>query len=489
MDINKPVVLTVAVIYVFVMIGFIIYLTLRKEQKNMEDFAIGGRGLGWLTSSLSSMASLSSGFVFIALAGLGYTLGAFGAWYIFVDSLGVVLLWTFFAWRLKRIADVHKSIDLPDLLSDIYNDKGNVLRIITTVAVAIFMMGYVPSQLATASKTIESIFGLPFEWGVFMAGVIVLAYTVAAGFTGVAVTDTVQGFIMMFAGAVVPIVALANIGGWGAFTTALGQVDPGLVSARGTNSLLSTSALIMGWMASSFSYWGQPHVVTRIMAIKDVKLMKRAGLASAIFTALIRPGGLIIGMTARVLLPELTDPEWAYPMLVAKLFNPVLVGILICAILAAIITTADSQLLAASTALTRNIYQKVLKRGQDVDGKKVVLYTRLLTVVLCFFSGLFAITAKGLVFWMILFAFVGSGAAMGIPLIVRLYWKRANIYGGVAGSIVGLLTVILWKLTGLSTTIVREGVPGLIFALVTVIAVSLVTQPSESLKNNVKESQ
>lgn len=481
-EFNKVALISTMIIYIIIMIGFIIYLTLTREQKTLEDYTLGGRNLGWLASSLSAMASQSSGFMFIGFVGIGYLLGGFAAWYVLTDCLNVVLLWTFFAWRLKHFSDYYKAIDLPDLLSSLYNDKNNVLRTVASLAVCIFMMGYVSSQITAASKTIGPVLDISFEWGVIIAAVAILAYTVFAGYTGIAWTDTIQGFIMMFAAFVTPIVAVIYIGGWETLATTLAKADPILITARGAKPLIIASAIIIGWVSVSFSCWGQPHVVTRIMALRNVTLMKKAALMSTFFFAFTRASALIIGLSARAILPELPDPEWAFPMLIGKIFNPYVAGIMICAVIASIVTTADSQLLAASTALVRNIYQRVLKRDLEVSEQKLVLYTKILTVAIAIICTALAIYAKGIVFWMVLFAYVGSGAALGIPLVVRLYWKRANKYGGIAGVIVGLLTVIIWKTMGLNKAIIHEGVPGLIFALLAVVIVSLLTEEDKFIK-------
>lgn len=465
-------------VYLVLMLGFIIYLVKTQKQEKLEDYTLGGRQLGWLTSSLSAMASQSSGFMLIGFVGLGYTLGGFAVWYVLTDCLNVILLWTFFARKMKSFGDHYKAIDVPDLLSMMYNDRKNVLRIVSSIAVIVFMMGYVSSQVTAAAKTIGPIIDIPFLPAIIIGTLAVLVYTVFAGYTGVAVTDTVQGFLMMIACFVTPIVAVSAAGGWGGLQTALAEAEPLLLTTRGAMPFTVALAMIIGWVSVSFSCWGQPHVVTRIMAIRDPKFLKNAALMSTFFFAFTRAAALIIGMSARAILPEIDDPEWAFPLLVGELFNPVVAGIMICALAASIITTANSQLLAASTSLIRNIYQKLFKSAEAVSEEKLIRLTKLVTVVIAVVCALLAIRAQGVVFWMVLFAYVGSGAALGIPLVLGFFWKRANYYGAVAGVFVGFLAVMGWKIAGLDEFL-HEGVPGLILAAIAVLIGSLVTKPEK----------
>jgi sodium/proline symporter len=269
-EFNTTVLLVTMIVYLAIMVSILVYFA-RQEQDTVEVYSLGGRGLGWLPSAMSSMASQSSGFIFIGLVGVGYTLGGFSTWYILGDALNAILLWTFFAWRLKKFSDHNKSIDLPDLLADIYNDKGNWVRSITAIAMAIFMIGYVSSQCTSAAKTLGPLFNLDMNWGIVIAAALVLLYTVFAGYKGVVWTDTVQGFLMMLIAFVTPVVALKAVGGWGALQAGLAGIDPMFLTARQAGPIAVSLAVAIGWFSVSFSTWGQGHVVTRIMGMDSLK--------------------------------------------------------------------------------------------------------------------------------------------------------------------------------------------------------------------------
>lgn len=469
---NWTIIITI-IAYVLVMGGFIIYLTVKHKQDTQEEYAVAGRDLGWVQSALSSITSLSSGFLFIGFMGLGYSLGGFASWYLLSDCFNVLLLWSFFAWRIKRMGDFHRSIDVPDILADMYNDKKNILRAIASVAVIVFMTGYVSSQITAASKTMAPVFNLSLEGGIILSAIVVFIYTFFAGFRGVAMTDTAQGFIIMAVTFTMPFMAVHYAGGWQGMTASLANIDPILLTGRGSAPLAVAIATVVGWMFVALSTFGHAHVSPRIFAIKDVNLMKRSALLAAIFMTLTRLAALVTGMAARSIFPNLADPEMAFSILVQQAFPPVLSGIMICAVIACIMTTADSQLLAASTTITRNVYQKIFK-GQASESQ-LVLINKAVMVCLIIFCTIGSIQLQGLVFWMVIFASVGGGAALGIPLVMGLVWKRANVYGAAAGSAIGLLTVIIWKMSGLSS-ILHEGIPGLTFAFLAVVIVSLLTK-------------
>ncbi|MGI5911701.1 MAG: sodium/proline symporter [Syntrophomonadaceae bacterium] len=479
---DKTAVFITMLLYIVLMIGVIVYVAKTKKQHSMEDFSLGARNLGWLTSALASVTSLGSGFMFIGLIGLGYALGGLSTWYILADCINVAVLWTFFAWRFKKYGDFHLSIDVPDVLANMYHDKKNILRTIASFTVFIFMLGYISSQMTAAAKTMVPIIGISFESGIIVGSLIVLVFTFFAGFTGIAWTDAAQAIIIALVCFVCPFYAVSACGGWANLIATLAAIDPWLLTATGSAGLAVAAALAIGWIFNALCTWGQPHVVTRIMAIKDPKLMKRSALMGAFWFGFTKTSAIILGMCARALFPELPDPEMAFPILAGTILHPVFAGVALCAILAAIITTADANLLAATTTIVRNIYQKLF--NGKADEKTLVIYQKILMVILIAFCAFAAIKVQGMVLYMVWFAYAGSGAALGIPLIVGLYWKRGNIYGATAGCIVGLVTVVVWNITGWTKTIIHAACPGIIFALIAVIVVSLLTQ-----KDKVREAE
>jgi SSS family transporter len=327
--------------------------------------------------------------------------------------------------------------------------------------------------------------GIPYGWGVLISVCLVLFYTLVGGYWGVCWTDVLQGIMMAFGIIVVPIVCIIHIGGFGPLMQKLAAINPLLVTVGGAKATAVAIGTVVGWMSVSVCVFGQPHVVTRMMAIESPQQVKKAALLAVIWFSFTRTFTIFAGIAARVLIPVLKDPEHAYPTLVTDYFPAWLAGIMMAAVLASIMSTGDSQLLAAATTVARNIYQKIFK--PDVAQKHLVFITRILVVAFAIFGLLISVGAKRVVFWMILFAYVGSGAALGIPLIAGLYWKKATRTGCIASMIAGALTVIIWKMTPALKRIIFEGVPGLIIALLVLIIVSLMTQRSPEAEKDYEE--
>lgn len=462
--------------YLLALVVIGLYSYYRKDQSTMEGYVLGGRGLGWVTSGLSAMSSQSSGFMFIGLLGVGYAMGVYAFWYVVADVLNVVLAWVVLAPRIKLYADKTKSIDLPDFLSDRFKDATNAIRIIGAVIVCIFMVGYFASQLSAGGKAFEGASGIPYGWGVFISACLVVFYTMLGGYWGVCWTDVLQGIMMAFGIIVVPIVAIAHIGGIGAMFAKLSEINPLFLTIGGAKATAVAVGIVVGWMSIPFCVFGQPHVVTRMMAIKSPQQIKHASLLAVSWFSFTRTATIFAGLAARVLIPQLKDAEHAFPGLVTQYFPGWVAGIMMAAVLASIMSTGDSQLLAAATTVARNIYQKVIKPA--ATERNLVILTRILVLVISVLGFYFAVGAKRVVFWMILFAYAGSGAALGMPLIVSLFWKKATTPGCIAGMIAGTITIIVWKMTPALKAIVFEGLPGIIIAAGITIIVSLMTTPS-----------
>ena len=270
------------VCYLVALVGIGLASYYWKGQSTVEDYVLGGRKLGWVTSGLSAMASQSSGFMFIGLLGVGYSLGVFAFWYVISDILNVVFAWVALAGRLKVYADKTRSIDLPDMLSDRYRDATHLIRVLGAVIVCFFMVGYFAAQATAGGKAFESATDIPYAWGVFISVALVLFYTLVGGYWGVCWTDVFQGIMMAFGIVVVPIVAILHIGGFGAMFTKLASIDPLLITVGGAMTTAVALGTVVGWMSISLCVFGQPHVVTRMMAIKTPEEVKKAALLAVI---------------------------------------------------------------------------------------------------------------------------------------------------------------------------------------------------------------
>ncbi|RFA34196.1 sodium/proline symporter [Virgibacillus dokdonensis] len=488
------------------LITFIVYLAgmlligimMYYRTNNLSDYVLGGRGLGPGVAALSAGASDMSGWLLLGLPGAIYASGMSEAWMAIGLATGAYLNWQFVAKRLRVYTEVsNNSITIPDFLANRFKDQSHILRVIAALVILLFFTFYTSSGMVGGAKLFEASFGLSYETALWIGGIIVISYTLLGGFLAVAWTDFVQGLLMFLALLVVPIVALTQMGGWDAAVQAVGEIDPShlnMVEGVGIMAIISSLAWGLG-------YFGQPHILVRFMALRSHKDVPKArfigtawmvlGLYGAIFTGFV---GLAFISTQEVpILSEfgiqvvnengiqmLADSEKIFIAFSQILFHPVVAGILLAAILSAIMSTIDSQLLVSSSAVAEDFY-KAIFRKQATD-KELVWVGRLATVVIAFIALMIALNPDSSVLELVSYAWAGFGAAFGPIILLSLFWSRITRNGALAGIVVGAATVIIWGefLSG-GIFELYEIVPGFLLNLVATIVVSLLQKPNEDL--------
>lgn len=488
------------------LITFIVYLAgmlligimMYYRTNNLSDYVLGGRGLGPGVAALSAGASDMSGWLLLGLPGAIYASGMSEAWMGIGLATGAYLNWQFVAKRLRVYTEVsNNSITIPDFLANRFKDGSHILRVIAALVILLFFTFYTSSGMVGGAKLFEASFGLSYETALWIGGIIVISYTLLGGFLAVAWTDFVQGLLMFLALLVVPIVALTQMGGWDAAVQAVGEIHPShlnMVEGVGVMAIISSLAWGLG-------YFGQPHILVRFMALRSHKDVPKArfigttwmvlGLYGAVFTGFV---GLAFISTQEVpILSEfgiqvvnengiqmLADSEKIFIAFSQILFHPVVAGILLAAILSAIMSTIDSQLLVSSSAVAEDFY-KAIFRKQATD-KELVWVGRLATVVIAFIALMIALNPESSVLELVSYAWAGFGAAFGPIILLSLFWSRITRNGALAGIVVGAATVIIWGefLSG-GIFDLYEIVPGFLFNLVTTIVVSLLQKPNEDL--------
>jgi SSS family transporter len=301
---------------------------------------------------------------------------------------------------------------------------------------------------------------------------IVVVYTVAGGFRAVAWSDLLQGLMMLFGLVIVPVVAIVKLGGWGAMEERLRAIDPALLTAWGSGEFALIGVLaIAGLMAPGLGFLGSPQIFVRYIAVKSREKLRTGALIAIFFTILTDCGAVLSGMAGRALLGPLADQEDVYPTLVNTLFGPVLTGILVAVVLAAIMSTADSLLILSTSAVVRDVYQKIFH--PEASQRRVVLLSRVLIVTIGILSLALALLEVRLVFWFVLFAWAGIAAAFCPVIILSLFWRGMNLKGAVAAMVVGFLTAIVWNLT--LGGYLYEMVPAFAFSLLAGYVVSKAT--------------
>ncbi|GAA0821495.1 sodium/proline symporter PutP [Colwellia asteriadis] len=463
-------------LYFIVMLGIGLY-AYRKSTSDVSGYMLGGRNLSPGVAALSAGASDMSGWMLMGLPGAMYISGLSSLWIAVGLVIGAFLNYLIVAPRLRTYTEIaNDSITLPDFFENRFNDKAHLLRIVSSVVIVIFFTLYTSSGIVAGGKLFESSFGLNYEAGLYITAGVVVAYTLFGGFLAVSLTDFVQGCIMFIALVLVPIVAISEVGGVSAMNEIVTQQNPDLL-----NMLSGVSALgIISAMAWGLGYFGQPHIIVRFMAIRSVKDMptaRRIGM-SWMIVAII--GAMATGFSGIAYVNQtgmaLKDPETIFIVLSQLLFNPLVAGFLLAAILAAIMSTISSQLLVTSSSLTGDFYQIFLNRG--ASEKQLVRVGRISVFLVALVAIYLAYDRDSSILSLVSNAWAGFGAAFGPVVIASLYWKETTRNGALAGMIVGAVTVLFWIYAPVTVNgqplgaLMYEIVPGFIACSLTIYFVS-----------------
>lgn len=463
------------------------YYAYKKSTDNIEGYMLGGRGLGPAVTALSAGASDMSGWMLMGLPGAMYVTGMSSLWLSVGLCLGAYLNYILVAPRLRTYTKVaNDSITIPDFFENRFKDKTRILRLVSAIVIIIFFTLYTSAGMVSGGVLFESAFDLDYKIGLFVTGGVVVAYTLFGGFLAVSLTDFVQGIIMFVALVLVPIVAFTDIGGIQPTFDVIREIDPTLLDFfKGTTVIGIISLLAWG-----LGYFGQPHIIVRFMAITSVKELKparRIGMGWMIISVI---GAMFVGLVGIAYVNQrgvtLEDPETVFIMFSNVLFHPFITGFLLSAILAAIMSTISSQLLVTSSALTEDIYKTFFKR--DATDKQLVRIGRLAVLLVSIIAILLSLTPNNTILNLVGYAWAGFGSAFGPAILLSLYWKRMNVWGTLAGIIVGAVTVIIWISNEALKGFMYEMIPGFILSLLAIIIVSILTaKPSTEVDTEFDE--
>ncbi len=452
---------------------------------NLSDYILGGRRLGPWPTALSAGASDMSGWLLLGLPGYAYLAGLEALWLVFGLLLGTWLNWRLVARRLRQYSErAEDALTIPAFLEERFHDHTRLLRVIAAIFILTFFLFYTSSGLVAGARLFETVFGLPYLWALLAGTVAIILYTFLGGFLAVSWTDLVQGLLMAAALLVVPLYAFAAMGGVGNSLMRLQEANPELLNALSDNAgePLGWIAIVslLGW---GLGYFGQPHILARFKAIRHHRELGTARRIAVTWTALSLLGATLVGLTAIGYLPQALQGEQserAFMLLVATLFNPLVAGVLLAAVLAAIMSTADSQLLVASSALAEDFYKALFRR--DASQLELVRVGRLAVVVIALVAFVLALQPDSKVLDLVAYAWAGFGAAFGPTILLSLYWRRMNTWGALAGIVVGGLTVVVWKQLSGGVFDLYEIVPAFVASLLAIVVVSLLTPaPSPQL--------
>jgi len=455
--------------YMIVMVGIGFYFYFKTD--NLNDYVLGGRGLGPGVTALSAGASDMSGWLLLGLPGMMYSDGIVGSWIAVGLIMGAYLNWHYVARPLRVFTHkLNDSITIPDYFSNRFEDKGNILRVVTAVVILLFYTLYTSSGLVGGAKLFEATFGLDYSTALLVGSFIIVSYTFLGGYNAVSWTDFIQGILMMLALVVTPLVVIYHIGGVAEGLRIIESIDPSKLDIFRGSSLIG----IISLMAWGLGYFGQPHILVRFMSIRHEDEMDRAKAIGMSWMILSIVGSLAVGFFGFAYVyaegVDLQDSEKIFITLSQLLFNPWIAGFLLAAILAAIMSTIDSQLLVSSSVLTRDIYQALLRK--DATNKELVWVGRLTVIIIAVIAWYLSSDKDSSVLKLVAYAWAGFGAAFGPLMILSLYKKDVTRSGAIAGMVVGSLTVIIWKQLEGGLFELYELLPGFISAWLAIVLFS-----------------
>lgn len=466
--------------YMLVMIAIGVYFYFKTD--NLSDYILGGRGLGPGVTALSAGASDMSGWLLLGLPGMMYNDGIVGSWIAIGLIIGAYLNWHYVARALRIFTHkLNDSITIPDYFSNRFEDKSSLLRVVTAIVILLFYTLYTSSGLVGGAKLFEATFGLDYSTALLIGSFIIVSYTFLGGYNAVSWTDFIQGILMMLALVITPVVVIFHIGGVNEGLKIIESVDPSKLDLFSGASFIGIISLI----AWGLGYFGQPHILVRFMSIRHENEMHRAktiGMTWMIFSII---GSLAVGFFGFAYVVsegvDLQDSEKIFITLSQLLFDPWIAGFLLAAILAAIMSTIDSQLLVSSSVLTRDIYHALLRK--DASNKELVWVGRATVIAIAVIAWYLSTDQNSSVLKLVAYAWAGFGAAFGPLIILSLYNPNISKYGAIAGMVTGAATVIIWKQLEGGIFDVYELLPGFVAAWTAILIFGTMgTQTSENSK-------
>ncbi|MGS0695362.1 sodium/proline symporter PutP [Shewanella sp. 0m-4] len=473
MTIELPVLITF-IAYLALMMG--IGLWAYRATDSVDDYILGGRGMGPAVTALSVGASDMSGWLLLGLPGAVYLGGLGEAWIGIGLVFGAWLNWLFVARRLRVYTQfTDNALTLPDFFEKRFEDKQGTLKLVSAITILVFFTFYASSGMVGGAILFEKVFGLDYTLALLIGSTIIVSYTFIGGFLAVSWTDFAQGCLMLVALLIVPVAIFSlpetQVG--------LENIDPAMLSLFNENTTFIGFISLIAW---GLGYFGQPHILSRFMAIAspdDIPVSRRIAMSWMLLALL---GALATGIAGSLYFAAepLSNPETVFIHLAHAAFNPWIGGLLIAAILSAIMSTIDSQLLVCSSVVTEDFYKKWLR--PQAQSKELMLVGRIGVLAIAVIAGIVALNPDSSVLGLVSYAWAGFGAAFGPVVLLSLFWRNYSRNGAIATIIVGALTVVIWKqLTG-SIFDIYEILPGFILATLAGVLVSKMQSPSEAIK-------
>lgn len=470
-----------------------------KKSESHSDYILGGRGMNPWVTAMSAQASDMSGWLLMGLPGLAYasSLGAAEAiWTAIGLAVGTYMNWLIVAKPLRKYTQAcGDALTIPEFLHKRFRMKSSALRLISAIVILVFFTFYTASGFVSGANLFNQVFGISYQTALLISVFVVVIYTFLGGFKAVCWTDLIQGILMFVALVIVPISLFRALSGSNMDWSGFSEIH---LFPDGTANTFSMMGII-GAIAWGVGYFGQPHILVRFMAIKSPKEIRPARIIAIIWVVITLASAVILGILSKpylqahygINLQTAAEQQKVFMILVQNMFPTIIAGILLSAILAAIMSTADSQLLVAASSVSSDFYKPfVNKKASD---KELVWVSRITVIVVAIIAGILALDPESSIFELVSYAWAGFGSAFGPIILCSLFWKRTNGKGALAGVISGGLVSFLWRYAGtflgwfgVSTMpkifSLYEIVPGFLISLALIIIVSLATEkPSQEI--------
>ena len=443
-------------LYFLILLGIGFFAS--KRVSNISDYYVGGKKLGYWIAALSARSTGESGWLLIGVTGMGAMMGVSALWIVVGEVIGVWLSWQYMAKKFKRMTDEYGSITIPDFLVSHFKSTTHTIRIVAATALSLFVVIYVSAQIDITGKTFESFLGIDYYTGIAIGFGIVVMYIFSGGFMAVAWSDFFQGSLMFVGLLLLPVVAYFSLSSDASILQGLRDIDPGLLNIWGAGGLtVMNGVAILGLLSIGIGFMGSPQVYVRFIAIKNEAEIEKGKWVALFYTLLTDTSAVAIGILGRYMLTEAGEnPEMilgnaaenVLALVLGQVMPTLIIGIYIAAVLSAVMSTVDSLLVVASSAVTRDFYQQILH--PEIDEKKLMDLSKKVTLILAILSLGVALAVSVLsptrtVFWFVIFGWSGIAATFCPVIILSIFWKDYTEKGAIATMVTGFLCIPFFK--------------------------------------------
>lgn len=482
---NNIITIVAFVLYLAFMIG--VGMFFYGKNRTTTEYFLGGRKLGSWVVSMSAQASDMSGWLLMGLPGAAYLSGISAGWIAIGLAIGTYVNWLLVAKPLRQYTKVvDDAITLPQFFKNRFQDSSGMISVIAAVFILVFFLFYTASGFVSCAKLFSSVFGMSYMMALAIGAVVVISYTFAGGFFAVCWTDFFQGMLMFFCVLAVPTIAISRLGGLGSFVTQVNDFNPNFfhMFVDGQTNTPYTALGILSLVAWGLGYFGQPHILVRFMGIEKPSAIKKSRRIATVWVLISLTAAVLIGISGRMFLGDILTEggaqETVYITMVTNIFPVFIAGIFLSAILAAIMSTADSQLLVTASAITEDFYHNKIR--PNASPQELMWVSRLCVITVAVIAALIATDQNSTVLGLVEYSWAGFGSAFGPLVLCSLFWRRTNKYGAYAGILVGGIVDLIWAQLSGGIFDLYEIVPGFVCGLLAIIVVSLATPaPDKSI--------